>query len=297
MRTLPDALATRTIFIHMRPRTADEHKEDFRYRHHPKEAEPIFLVLTQWCAGLGIDITLNGYREPVMPPGIRDRSADIWEPLLIVAQAAGGEWPKRARAAAVALTGATREDVTSSGRELLAHCREEFKAADKIHTAELCRRLNQREDSPWVEINKGKPINGRILASMLKPYGVKPAPGGVKISGVVLKGYYKADFDEASKRYPLPTVPGDTADTGDTNLSNKDNSVSPVSPVSPSKANGVEHPNFGKPRSSKAEVVRLTAELLDTLNKKGDRGAHADTGVRQTRPRELRIQRKFSLCR
>ena len=38
-----------------------------------------------------------------MPDGIEDRDADVWEPLLAVADAAGGTWPSRARVAAVAL--------------------------------------------------------------------------------------------------------------------------------------------------------------------------------------------------
>ena len=37
--------------------------------------------------------------EPIMPVGIEDRAADAWEPLLAVADAAGGDWPKKARAA------------------------------------------------------------------------------------------------------------------------------------------------------------------------------------------------------
>ena len=40
---------------------------------------------------------------PEMPPEIQDRDADVWEPLIAVADAIGGEWPKRARVAAVTL--------------------------------------------------------------------------------------------------------------------------------------------------------------------------------------------------
>jgi hypothetical protein len=41
LKTLPDALATRAIFIHMRPRAEDEPKESFRLRHHPAEASTL----------------------------------------------------------------------------------------------------------------------------------------------------------------------------------------------------------------------------------------------------------------
>ena len=42
--------------------------------------------------------------DPVMPPGVDDRPADVWEPPLAVADCACGEWPDLALAAAVALT-------------------------------------------------------------------------------------------------------------------------------------------------------------------------------------------------
>ena len=35
--------------------------------------------------------------DPVMPDGITDRPADVWEPLLAVADAAGGDWPQTGR--------------------------------------------------------------------------------------------------------------------------------------------------------------------------------------------------------
>jgi hypothetical protein len=33
---------------------------------------------------------------PDLPPEIQDRDADVWEPLIAVADAIGGEWPQRA---------------------------------------------------------------------------------------------------------------------------------------------------------------------------------------------------------
>ena len=35
--------------------------------------------------------------EPVMPEVLHDRAQDNWEPLIAIADAAGGDWPKRAR--------------------------------------------------------------------------------------------------------------------------------------------------------------------------------------------------------
>ena len=35
--------------------------------------------------------------DPVMPGSLRGRAADNWRPLIAIADAAGGEWPERAR--------------------------------------------------------------------------------------------------------------------------------------------------------------------------------------------------------
>jgi len=45
--------------------------------------------------------------EPEIPESLHDRAADIWEPLFALADLAGGDWPRKARAAAEGLaTGA-----------------------------------------------------------------------------------------------------------------------------------------------------------------------------------------------
>ena len=212
LKTLPDALATRAIFIHMRPRAADEHKEDFRLRHHPAEAKPIMEALADWCARIADDLIVY---EPNMPAGIRDRAADICKRLLAIADMAGGDWPARGRAALVYLTGAAKDDTISSGRELLAHIKEAFLNADKIWTETLLRRLCERDESPWADI-KGKPLTGRALAVMLKHYRIK-SNSDVKIDGINRKGYRKSDFEDPWKRY-LPA-----SATKATNLANKDN--------------------------------------------------------------------------
>ena len=47
--------------------------------------------------------SIRGTGSPGAPEGIEDRDADVWEPLLAVAELAGGHWPERARVAAVPL--------------------------------------------------------------------------------------------------------------------------------------------------------------------------------------------------
>jgi hypothetical protein len=52
---------------------------------------------------------------------------------------------------------------------------------------------------------KGKPLNDRGLAKLLKPYGIKPKV--VRLGGDVAGGYVREDFRDTWQRYlpPLPT--------------------------------------------------------------------------------------------
>ena len=110
---------------------------------------------------------------PEMPPGVEDRSADVWEALLAVADKAGGEWPKRARVACVALVAELRDGVPSLGIKLLTDLKVIFDGHDHKPTHDILRALYAIEESPWSEL-RGKPLTPRGLANLLRPYNVKP---------------------------------------------------------------------------------------------------------------------------
>jgi hypothetical protein len=226
LKELPDTLGSRAIQIRMRRRAPDEEVESFRLRYHPDQARPIRDALTEWCGEAQAEIA--GY-DPEMPAGITDRNADCWEPPLAIADAAGSDWPKRARDAAIYLTGAAAEAIVTVGVELLDHIREAFDGADRLWTSELIKRLCDREESPWKDI-RGKPIDDRVLASRIKGYGVKSTD--IRIGSERHKGYYASSFHDAWKRY-LPTV-GDKGDKGD-NFDNENNFVADVADVAAGK--------------------------------------------------------------
>src|SRR5262245_50997543 len=100
---LPDTLMGRSVIIRMRRRGPQEKVEPFRRREQLTTGEVLQDRLAAWAAPL-IDEMKKA--RPEMPTGIEDRAADCWEPLLAVADAAGGHWPSIARAAAVALVAA-----------------------------------------------------------------------------------------------------------------------------------------------------------------------------------------------
>jgi hypothetical protein len=117
---LPDTILSRSIIIRMRRRAPDERVEAYRRRIHA----PVGETLRQRLAGWAITV-LNEATEarPHMPTGVEDRNADMWEPLLAIAEIAGGEWPERARKAAVALVAVAREVEPSLNLRLLADLR------------------------------------------------------------------------------------------------------------------------------------------------------------------------------
>ena len=57
----------------------------------------------------------------------------------------------------------------TSGAELLTHIRDAFLQSEKIWTETLLQRLREREESPWADLGKGKPLSDRGLADRLNP--------------------------------------------------------------------------------------------------------------------------------
>ena len=250
LRNLPDALATRAIVVRMRRRAPDEQVEPFRIKHHVPEAKPIREALEEWCQEVSATLV-----EPHLPDGVTDRAADIWEPLISIADVAGSDWPQRARSAAVYFTRANAEDeARSGGVELLVHVRDAFGA-----TATLCERLNSRAESPWKELRASQGINDRLLASRLKQYGIKSKD--VRVGDKALKGYLVEDFRDAWNRYcPSASRERDKRDKRDI-FDNKNNFVADVADVALGEVktddsdpfNHLRDPAFGlqpRPRSS-----------------------------------------------
>ena len=149
--------------------------------------------------------------DPVLPDALNDRAADNWEPLLAIADLAGGDWPIRARSAALKLSGEVEIDIQSIGAQLLAAIQTvlfEFNT-DRIWSEKLAGVLGNDADSPWAAYGKsGKPITQRQIADLLRPYGIEP--DSVRIGDRTKKGYYLTQFTsvfETYVAYPPPPNP------------------------------------------------------------------------------------------
>ena len=87
---------------------------------------------------------------------LNDRSQDNWEPLLAIAEVAGGVWPELARGVAIKLSKGDGP-VHTVGTELLADIQEvfEMKGVDRIGSSELIKALCEDAEKPWGTFNRG----------------------------------------------------------------------------------------------------------------------------------------------
>ena len=132
----------------------------------------------------------------------------MWEPLLALADAAGGDWPDLARRSAVALVAAAGAKVGGFGIQLLADLRVIFHdtGEDRLSTDHILERLCALDESPWADI-RGKALDSRNLARRLAKYAVKPKQ--LRLGDKNTRGYERVDLLDAWLRY-LPTA--DTPD-------------------------------------------------------------------------------------
>jgi len=203
---LPDTILSRSIIVRMRRRHHGEAVEPFRRRVHGPEGERIRSLIATWARANTQEI-----EWPDLPSEINDRDADIWEPLIAIADRVGGVWPEIARKAGVALVAAGKEKEPSLGIRLLADLRTIFKDFDEMSSKMILSRLVEIEESPWGDI-RGRQLDERSLARRLKAYGIKSKT--VRIGDATPRGYTRADLFDAWVRY-LPPQP-DTSKTCET---------------------------------------------------------------------------------
>lgn len=189
---LPDTLQSRAVVVRMRRRAPDETVEPFRHRIHVFEGNALRDQLAGWAE------TIPEGVWPDMPEGVMDRDADVWEALLAVADAAGGDWPRRARNAAVTLVTASKAGPPSLGIRLLEDLRTIFADRQAMFTKDILEALTALDDAPWGDL-RGKPIDARWLSRHLGRYQVER--GSIRIGEQTGKGYKRSDLADPFSRY------------------------------------------------------------------------------------------------
>lgn len=199
---LPDTVEDRAIAIRLKRRARSETVQRFRERNERSEGETIADGLLLSVEPL-IDELANA--QPELPDELSDRGWDIWEQLLAIADAAGGDWPTRARIAAVRLSSAQEPEDDTLGVLLLADCRKALDAedADRISSKGLLAYLREIEEAPWGNFKNDKPLSAKTLASILRRFEIKSRT--VRFPDeTTAKGYLREQFEDSWARY-LPS--------------------------------------------------------------------------------------------
>jgi len=154
--------------------------------------------------------------RPVLPSELGDRAWDIWEPLIAIADEAGGRWPDRARAACLHFaTGSQRRSELTLPELVIRDVftlYEEFKATDMksdvvqmgphdgpplvddehVSSQALVVAMCQRDEWPYGDLRRG--FNVHRLARILEPFEIKPTKFRHKGTAAQARGYRWADF-------------------------------------------------------------------------------------------------------
>jgi hypothetical protein len=198
---LADTIEDRSIPLRMRRKLPGERVDPIRH------SDPYLWTRLQqrMARWVGDHREAIAQARPAPVIGLNDRAQDCWEPLLALADLAGGEWSARARSAAQALHG-TEDDTRSIHTELLADIQDVFERrhATRLASASLIEALVSDDELPWATWNRGNPIAPRQLSTHLGTFGVHSK--NLKMAdGSVLKGYLATDFQDAFARYLSPT--------------------------------------------------------------------------------------------
>jgi hypothetical protein len=210
---LPDTVSDRCIPIKLVRQSREERAARFRKRNALAETSNVKLELEAWAQQTGVIDALRASR-PQIPGELQDRAEEICEPLLAIAEMAGGDWSEKARVAFVSLC--DQDEDASLAVKLLADIKGIFdsKGANKLHTIDILNALVAIEDDrPWAawwldDLKHDKPEKpASRLAKLLKPYGTKQRPlkaRPIRLSDKVARGYEIDDFKHAFERYLPP---------------------------------------------------------------------------------------------
>jgi putative DNA primase/helicase len=198
-RKLPDTTLSRCIVINLKRKKPSDRPEHF------KHIDDVGLgELRRQCMRWAIDATETlKVAAPQMPAGFDNRLGDNWCPLLAIADLAGGEWPDKARQAAITVSNAIGADDVSIGIQLLADIRLifELRGTDRLTSTDLAEALGSMDERPWGEWKGG---NGKFtknaLARLLRSFAIYPDTIRAGTTGTA-KGYMLVWYKDAFESY------------------------------------------------------------------------------------------------
>jgi hypothetical protein len=164
--------------------------------------------------GAGAADELAEWRRAERVPGLTDRLQEGWDPLLAIADHAGGRGVgSRARPRRNSRARPRTSPTNPTGHQLLAALAQMFEKEAALLSQDICNTLKRNEELPFGAMRRGDGMDPRMLASLLRPYNIRPQD--VWVNRASKKGYNAEAFDDAWARYAPPGADeprGDLAD-------------------------------------------------------------------------------------
>jgi hypothetical protein len=225
-RALPDTVLDRSLPIELERQPREKKAERFREREVRPVVEPIRAELEALAQQPGLIDTLRASR-PMLPEQLNDRAQDICEPLLAIADLAGGRRAEKTRAALIKLYG--QEEDEDKSVKLLVAIKDIFDETgeDKITTRQLLDALVAIEDGSWATMfedllkHEKYQTAGSRLTKLLKDYrkpdGDRLKPHKIRVGDETLQGFYRTDFERAwGRNLPNPAIVSNPSGTNGT---------------------------------------------------------------------------------
>ena len=206
---LDPATRTRCIATEMLPKLPDEKVIHVK---HAASDERFAVLRRKWLRWSNDNMAALRDAEPAMPEGFNNRLAENYALLFAIADLAGGDWPKRMRAAAIKLS--HEYNLPSLRRRLLAKFFDYF-IAHGVPSAHGSLLLISKQVEGLVAaegdeafsdyLGRGRPITQWQIAGLLKPF--KCGPELIHPRGRTERGYDSGRFETPFKHYLGKTLP------------------------------------------------------------------------------------------
>jgi len=199
----PDTIEDRSIPIRMVRKLGAQTLPRFREAMVAKEGQLLKDQFALWGPE-NSDMLRSMY--PDLIEKLDDRAMDCWEPLLAIADLAGGKWPKLTCMSALKLSVKVEDE--SPRVQLLVDIKDIFdkearnNGTDRMFSKALWIALNGLDESQWGDMNNGDGISQNYIAKQIREFGI-PTGRQVRIGMDTKRGYFFEHFKEAFKRYVI----------------------------------------------------------------------------------------------
>ena len=197
-------LEDRSITIELRRRLPEEKIERLRStRTHP--LRELGCRVARWFTDHRLSLA---DADPSLPEALNDRAQDNWRPLVGIADAISANVGQAARNAALKIAEENIGGEDDAGTLLLADVAAIIKnllqgrppeSVKGVASNYLVSTLVNKEDRPWKEWKRGRPLTEDSLARLLKPFSLRPKK--MRIGGNPTRGYITLKVFEAAERY------------------------------------------------------------------------------------------------